>query len=202
MSPSAPNGPVPRSRQDHPVTWPDHFAGAAPSATVLVWLWPVTVSHSSLTLVPGRRPDTLWVSPVGEVTGWPLTEVSTSPLTRPAAPAAVPHSTPSTSAPRLTGAIEAGTEVSELSRTQPLARWPDPDGPVPPDPVPPPEPEPCWDCCRSCCRCWAACCCGLLLLLCGTRTPRNPGSPIATVPLRWPAAIWWATSSAVLIGMA
>src|ERR1700729_1915446 len=135
MSPSAPKGPVPRSRQDHPVTWRDQRAGAAPSATVLVWLTPVTVSQSSLTLVPGFRPDTLWVSAVGEVTAWPLTEVITSPLTRPAAPAAVPHSTPSSSAPRLTGAIEAGTEVSELSRTQPLASWADPGRRAPPDPM-------------------------------------------------------------------
>ena len=43
---------------------------------------------------------------------------------------------------------------------------------------------------------------GLLLLLSGTSTPRNPGSPICTLELACPAAIWWATVSAVLIGIA
>ena len=88
--------------------------------TRVVFFWPPMVSQLSFTRLPGRDADIIAVSAVGEVTACPLTAVITSPLTSPAPEAPVPHSTPSTRAPELAGAMEDGTVVSASSSVQPV----------------------------------------------------------------------------------
>ncbi len=55
--------------------------------------------------VPAWYSAVMPVSEPGVVTGWPSTEVITSPAPSPSDCAAVPHRTPSTRAPVLAGAI-------------------------------------------------------------------------------------------------
>ena len=96
------------------------------------------------------------VSEPGEETACPPMDVITSPANRPAVAAAVPHSTPSTSAPDLAGAMLAGTAVvSPLLQLLPLPLM----APV----------------CRSSWLAWRR---GSPLVLSGSRTPRNAGRPI------------------------
>ena len=119
------------------------------------------------------------VSESAVVTGWPSTEVITSPGARPFDCAALPHKMPMMSAPVPAGAILAGTPGSWPAATHaaPAGRTPG-------------------------CREPAACCRGFGLLLCATSTPRKPGSPMDTVELACPAAICRAMVRAVSIGMA
>ena len=70
---------------------------------------PSRLTHSTEITSPGRYWPVMLVSEPGVVTGWPDTDVITSPGTMPADWAAVSHSTPTMSAPAAIGAICAGT---------------------------------------------------------------------------------------------
>jgi len=123
------------------------------------------------------------VSESGEETARPSAVMITSPAVIPAASAAVPHSTPSTSAPESTGATEAGTPAPASVGRQPI--WDaEPTGSVP----------------RL--RSWAACARGLAVVVDGTITPRNPPTPITMPGEERPETIRRSALIAVLIGIA
>src|SRR5712691_10673488 len=132
---------------------------------------------------PGWYRAVMLVSELGAVTGWPSTDVITSPGTRPCELAAVLHKMPRMSAPELTGAMWAGMPDCWL------VAWQDELLPGAARPLP-------------VCGSSAACCCGFGLLLCATSTPRKPGRPMYTVELGRPDAICLAIVRAVLMGMA
>jgi hypothetical protein len=117
---------------------------------------PSWLTHWTLTISFGWYWVVVLVSEPGVVIGWPLTAVITSPGTMCAASAAVPHSTPTMSAPAAIGATFRGTTGWALPVSQaelPLR--------VPPALI------------SS-----AACCVGLSLSLVATSTPRKPGTPM------------------------
>ena len=158
---------------------PANLAGPAPSVIDVVCREPLVARQPTDTVAPGWYLAVMAVSEPAVVTGWPLTEVITSPACRPFDCAALPHKTPMMSAPVPAGAILAGTPGSWPTATHAAPAWRTPG-----------------------CREPAACCRGLVLLLCATSTPRKPGSPMDTVGLACPAAICRAMVRAVSIGMA
>jgi hypothetical protein len=117
---------------------------------------PSWLTHRTETISFGWYFEVRVVSESGVVTGWPSTAVITSPGTSLAESAAVPHSTPTTSAPAAIGATFRGTTGWVLPVWQ--SRLP---SRMPPALI------------SS-----AASCCGLSLLLAATSTPRNPGTPM------------------------
>jgi hypothetical protein len=156
--------------------------------TEVTCLPPPVSSQPTATTSPGWYLAMIPVSEPGVVTGRPSTEVITSPGARPCAWAAVPHSTPMTSAPAPAGAMSRGTAgcwppVRQAAPSPPL--------PAPPGKAPPPG-----------CRAAAACRRGSGLPLRATSTPRKPGSPMSTAGLARPRSICLAMASASLTGIA
>ena len=68
-----------------------------------VWLCLLAFTKPSEMVLPGLYFRMIVVSPLAELTGWPFTEVITSPATRPPLAAGVPGYTLQTSAPDLAG---------------------------------------------------------------------------------------------------
>ena len=156
-----------------------NLAGPAPSVIDVVCREPLVARQPTDTMAPGWYLAVMAVSAPAVVTGWPLTDVITSPGTRPFDCAALPHKTPMMSAPVPAGAILAGTPGSWPATTHAAPAW------------------------RTLgCRESAPCCRGFALLLCATSTPRKPGSPMDTAELACPTAICRAMIRAVSIGMA
>ena len=154
-------------------------AGPVPSVIEVVCREPSLARQPTDITAPGWYLAVMAVSEPAVVTGWPSTEVITSPGARPFDCTTLPHKTPMMSAPVLAGAILAGTPGSCPAATHAAPAW-----------------------CTLVCREPTACCRGFGLLLCATSTPRKPGSPMDTVELACPAAIWRAMVRAVSIGMA
>src|ERR1700689_5014087 len=97
-----------------------YTAGAGSSRTRDVRVASDGLTQVTVTTLPGRQAATMAGSASGEETARPFAVMITSPAVSPAASAAVPQSTPSTSAPESTGATETGTPAPASVGRQPI----------------------------------------------------------------------------------